>query len=139
MGAQILGGQDGSKKLPPNLNEQPPDAPGGITGFLEFLGDDAHEVKAEQVDEMLHNEPKILQAAEQVEKAYKCGRDMVVFTTLRLLFVDVQGWSGKKVQYLSFPLHFCKGFSVQSPGAITLFMHGAKASVFADCPGNSKI
>merc|ERR1711974_154721 len=80
----------------------------------------------------------ILQSDESVERAYKCGRDMTVFTTKRILFVDVQGFTGKKVEYLSYPLHYCNAFDVQSSGAISLFTP-SHACVYTDVPGSHRV
>lgn len=138
LAAQILGAQDGSATLPPPMNAESPEPPGGAQGAMQWLGGDAHEIKAETVNQQLHTNPPILQSDETVEKAYKCGRDMTVFTTKRILYVDVQGWTGQKVEYMSYPLHFAQGFAVQSAGTIAMF-HGANASVFLDCPGSNKV
>ena len=62
---------------------------------------------------------------------------MCVFTTKRLLIVDVQGWSSKKVEYLTMPLKRMSGFSVKSGGNNMLhaYIHSAKVKVFNDIPG----
>jgi hypothetical protein len=46
-------------------------------------------------------------AKEHVEKVYKSGRDMFVYTTDRVILMNVQGLTGKKVEYLV--RHFCFG------------------------------
>ena len=38
---------------------------------------------------------------EGIKLAYKCGRDMVICTSKRMLYVDTQGFSGKRIEYLS--------------------------------------
>merc|ERR1712086_760519 len=60
-----------------------------------------------------------------------------VFTTKRLLIVDVQGWTSKKVEYLTMPLKRMSGFSVKSGGNNMLhaYIHSAKVKVFNDIPG----
>lgn len=35
---------------------------------------------------------------------------------MRVLLVDVKGWSGKKVKYLSIPLKQMKGYEVETAG-----------------------
>merc|ERR1711964_517274 len=87
LAAQVFGRFDGSSTLPPPVEAPPPEAPGNV---MEWLGNDAHEINSETIDANLHSSPPILQSDEKVEKAYKCGRDMVVFTTKRVLFIDVQ-------------------------------------------------
>mmetsp|Transcript_105836 Transcript_105836/g.281900 ORF Transcript_105836/g.281900 Transcript_105836/m.281900 type:complete len:133 (-) Transcript_105836:96-494(-) len=105
---------------------------------LSWLGDDAHEVSAERVDANLHSAPPLLQSSEHVEKAYKIGRDMLVFTTKRMIFIDVQGWTGKKIEYMSYPLRYCTAFALQSAGMIAFFL-SAHVAVYADIPGASRL
>lgn len=73
---------------------------GGIGAFINWLGGDSTEQDAAQADSQLHTDPPILMAKEKVEKVYKSGRDMFVYTTHRVLLIDVQGIRGKKVEYL---------------------------------------
>jgi hypothetical protein len=40
-----------------------------------------------------------------------------VFTSKRFIFIDIQGWSGKKVKYMSIPWTTITVFSVQSAGS----------------------
>lgn len=134
--AQVFGRQDGSKTLPPPLQAALPEPPGGVEGVLAWIGDDAHEVLAEQIQANLRKSPPLLQSDEEVEKAYKCGRDMVVFTTKRIIFIDVQGWSGKKVEYMSYPLRYCTAFEVKSAGMVSLF-NSARVTVYTSIPGAS--
>eukprot|EP00961_Rhodomonas_salina_P007753 105237-Rhodomonas_salina.1 len=93
-----------------------PGAVGEVSGFLDWLGSDVHEIDAAAVQQRLHHEMQILQADETVNAAFKCGRYMFVHTNKRVMFVDVQGRSGKKVEYLSVPLRFCTGFKIKTAG-----------------------
>ncbi|MGL5336683.1 MAG: PH domain-containing protein [Enterovibrio sp.] len=47
----------------------------------------------------------LIAEGEQVLGEYKSVRDLAVFTTKRLILVDVQGFTGKKTHY------FCLGYS----------------------------
>eukprot|EP00287_Rhodomonas_sp_CCMP768_P017445 CAMPEP_0202822970 /NCGR_PEP_ID=MMETSP1389-20130828/11442_1 /ASSEMBLY_ACC=CAM_ASM_000865 /TAXON_ID=302021 /ORGANISM="Rhodomonas sp., Strain CCMP768" /LENGTH=832 /DNA_ID=CAMNT_0049495939 /DNA_START=1 /DNA_END=2499 /DNA_ORIENTATION=+ len=94
------------------------DAVGGIEGFLDWLGDDMREVDAGAVQRRLQQETPILEADEEVDAAFKCGRDLFAHTSKRMLSVDVKGWSGKKVSYLSVPLRFCTGFELKTAGKL---------------------
>ena len=49
--------------------------------------------------------------------AFKGKRDMMLFTTKRLLIVNVKGWSGKKVNYLSVPWRAIQCFAVETAGS----------------------
>ena len=53
---------------------------------------------------------------ETVEAAFRLVRDLIVFTNKRLIMVDVQGMTGKKIEYLSLPYKSIKYFSVETAG-----------------------
>lgn len=113
-----------------------PAAPGEVDSFLSWLGGDARQIDAAEVNKSLHEAPCILQNDENVDLAFKCGRDMFVFTTKRILYVDVQGWSGKKVQYLSIPNTWWAAFAVQTAGSMDPDM---EVAVYTDVLGVRKV
>lgn len=88
---------------------------------LHWLGGDASEVDPRKVQEKFsdRNTP-ILLPGERVEMAFKVGRDFTVLTTKRILLVDKQGLTGKKVEYLSIPYSSVTGFTVESAGTFDL-------------------
>lgn len=55
---------------------------------------------------------------ETVVAAFKGSRDMVVFTSKRIVAVNVQGITGKKVDYSSLPYARIQAFSVETAGAM---------------------
>ena len=89
-----------------------------VTGFLDFFGDNYHQIDTKEVDRKLRVETPILQEDEVIEAAYKCGRDTFIHTSKRLLIIDVQGLSGKKVSYSSIPLMYCTGFNIKTAGLL---------------------
>ncbi|WP_372706882.1 PH domain-containing protein [Brevundimonas sp.] len=58
----------------------------------------------------------VLGQGERVVIAYKLVRDYVVFTDLRLLLVDKQGITGKKIEFHSIPYKSISHFSVETAG-----------------------
>lgn len=62
----------------------------------------------------------VLGNGEQVVIAYKLVRDFVVFTNLRLLLVDKQGITGKKVEFHSIPYKSISHFAVETAGMLDL-------------------
>lgn len=58
----------------------------------------------------------VLIEGEQIERAFKLVRDLYVFTNKRLIFVDKQGLTGKKIEYHSFPYDKITHFSVETAG-----------------------
>merc|ERR1711981_569012 len=55
---------------------------------------------------------------EMCQIAFKGRRDLVLFTTKRILFVDKQGWSGKKMAFTTFPYSSIKVFQVTTAGSM---------------------
>jgi hypothetical protein len=86
-------------------------------GLLDGVLGNAAEIEAGKVQEQF---AQILLAGERVEKAYQFIRDMFVFTDRRLVFVDYQGISGKKVEYHSIPYPSISHFSVETAGSFDL-------------------
>lgn len=88
-------------------------------GIFSFLGDDNRMVDPSQANYQFHTEQPILQGCENVELAFKGRRDMLLFTTKRVIFVDMQGFMGlgKKVEYVSVPYSTITAFSVRSAGS----------------------
>lgn len=62
----------------------------------------------------------ILAEGEQVLKAFKLVRDLFVFTDKRLILIDKQGLTGKKVEYHSIPYKAISHFSVETAGTFDL-------------------
>lgn len=55
-------------------------------------------------------------AGEQLQQAYRSVRDFFLFTDKRLILVDIQGLSGKKVEYLCIPYRSISYYSVETSG-----------------------
>ncbi|GAA1648915.1 PH domain-containing protein [Actinoplanes couchii] len=53
---------------------------------------------------------------EQLVSAFKTTRDFVAFTNKRLIAVNVQGMTGKKVDFTSLPFSKVQAFSVETAG-----------------------
>ncbi|NRG34803.1 PH domain-containing protein, partial [Niallia circulans] len=62
----------------------------------------------------------IIGSNERIELAYKLVRDLIVFTDLRLIFIDKQGLTGKKVEYMSVPYKSISRFSIETAGHFDL-------------------
>ena len=80
--------------------------------FSGILGN-ATEADAEKIQKKFD---KIFIPEEKVQAAFILVRDTFIFTDKRLVLVDVQGVSGKKVEYLSVPYKSIKYFSVETAG-----------------------
>ena len=82
----------------------------GLLGNASQLNNDKIEQELEHV--LLDNE--------QVEMAFSLVRDLIVFTEYRLILVDKQGVTGKKVSYKSLPYRSIARFTVETSGHFDL-------------------
>ena len=62
----------------------------------------------------------LLMRDEQILAAFKGVRDGVVFTTLRIIAINVQGITGKKKDFTSLPYSKIQAFSVETSGVLDL-------------------
>jgi hypothetical protein len=86
-------------------------------GLLDGLMGNASELKLDDIQkEMAH----ILAKTERIEKAYKLIRDLFIFTDKRLVLVDKQGLSGKKMEFHSYPYKSITHFSIETAGTFDL-------------------
>ena len=62
----------------------------------------------------------VLAKGAEIEVAYKLVRDMFIFTGKRLILVDVQGITGKKIEIQSIPYKSIVRFAVETAGHLDL-------------------
>ncbi|MCV9887771.1 PH domain-containing protein [Metabacillus halosaccharovorans] len=86
-------------------------------GILDGLMGNVSEVDIKSVEKELE---LVIIENEKVEKAYKLIRDLIVFTNTRLILIDKQGVTGKKVEYHSIPYKSITHFSVETAGSFDL-------------------
>ncbi|MFP7297414.1 PH domain-containing protein [Neobacillus niacini] len=86
-------------------------------GFFDGMMGNAAEVNPEEAQREF---ARILAANESIEKAYKLIRDLFIFTNKRLILVDKQGLTGKKVEYHSIPYKSITHFSIETAGSFDL-------------------
>lgn len=82
-------------------------------GFLDGLLGNASEMDISELENELSD---IIIENEEIESGYKILRDYFVFTDKRLILVDKQGVTGKKVEYHSVPYKNIRHFSIESAG-----------------------
>ncbi|MFH9264522.1 MULTISPECIES: PH domain-containing protein [unclassified Streptomyces] len=63
---------------------------------------------------------RLLGQGEQIHAAYLLIRDSILFTDRRLILVDKQGITGKKVEYRSVPYRSITQFAVETAGTFDL-------------------
>jgi hypothetical protein len=86
-------------------------------GILDGLMGNASEADLNAVGKDLE---KIVTDGERVEKAFKLIRDLIVFTNKRLILIDKQGMTGKKVEYHSVPYRSITHYSVETAGTFDM-------------------
>ncbi|MDY6975470.1 MAG: PH domain-containing protein [Pseudomonadota bacterium] len=82
-------------------------------GLFDTIMGNASETSASEVQEEL---TPILAANETVTSAFKLVRDLSVFTNKRLILIDKQGLTGRKVNYHSIPYKSITQFIVETAG-----------------------
>ena len=86
-------------------------------GLISAITGNASEVSAESVAKEL---APVLVPDESIQKCFKLVRDLFVFTDRRLVLIDKQGLTGKKVGYVSIPYKSITYFSVETAGSFDL-------------------
>lgn len=86
-------------------------------GIFSGLMGNASQMDTDKVENQLSD---ILISDEQVDLAYTLIRDLIVFTNYRLILVDKQGVTGKKVSYNSIPHASISRFTVETSGHFDL-------------------
>lgn len=88
-----------------------------MKGLLGKLKGNASEVSAENIGQKYE---KLLIENEVVELAFELYRDSFLFTNKRLILVDVQGTTGRKIEYKSLPYSKISRFSLETAGTFDL-------------------
>lgn len=86
-------------------------------GFLNGMLGNASTLSKDDASKELE---QILTNGEEIDVAFKLIRDLIVFTDKRLILVDKQGLTGKKVEYHSIPFKSISHFSVETAGHFDL-------------------
>ena len=99
----------------------------GDSNFMKLKAIGPKEVRPEVFDLLIEGERPVA--------AFKTVRDQVIFTTMRIFVVNVQGITGKKTSYFSYPYSKVQYFGVETAGVIDIdselilaFSNGAKLS-----------
>ena len=86
-------------------------------GLLDALLGNASEINVESV---LQELAPIIGDSETIQQVFKVIRDMYVFTNKRLILIDKQGLTGKKVDYHSIPYRQITQFKIETAGHFDL-------------------
>ncbi|KQP61260.1 cytoplasmic protein [Methylobacterium sp. Leaf399] len=86
-------------------------------GLLDGLLGHGSDLTAGEIDRQLDG---VLTDGETVSIAFKLIRDLIVFTDRRLILVDKQGITGRKVSFLTVPYRAITSFSVETAGSFDM-------------------
>lgn len=62
----------------------------------------------------------LLVSGEEIVAAFKTVRDQVLFTTKRIFVINVQGLTGKKVSYYSYPYSKIQYYGIETAGVLDI-------------------
>ena len=99
--------------IPSGLGTVMPTTSNQSSGFFGLFSDNSSQVDASYVKDKYHG---LFLDQEEVELAFKCGRDMTILTTKRMIQVDVQGMSGSKIEFLSIRWDCIRAYKIETAG-----------------------
>lgn len=79
-----------------------------------------HDAGVAAPEELNKNYSRLLTSTETIEVGFKLIREFFIFTNKRLLLVDKQGITGKKVAYMSILYKSISRFSIETAGHLDL-------------------
>ncbi|WP_426350088.1 PH domain-containing protein [Alloiococcus sp. CFN-8] len=88
--------------------------------MIDFQNGGVIKLKETGADSLEGNLKQLLIPGEQILQGYKGIRDYVVFTTKRIIAVNIQGITGKKKDYTSLPYSKIQAFSIETAGNFDL-------------------
>jgi hypothetical protein len=105
-----------------SIHYGPPDQPDDLQGADEMGLLDGIMGNASRIDPRAAAQEfgRLLAQGEQVHAAYQLIRDSFLFTDRRLILVDKQGMTGRKVEYHSIPYRSITHFAVETAGTFDL-------------------
>jgi hypothetical protein len=88
--------------------------------MIDFNNKGMIKLKGESEDNGVRAVGELLITGEDVVGSYVSMRDRVVFTNKRIISCNVQGMTGKKVDYTSIPYSKIQTYSVETSGVLDL-------------------
>lgn len=73
------------------------------------------ELPEEQMRELVR---EYLLPEERIEKGYQIVRDLIFFTDKRIIIVNHQGLTGKKIEYQMIPYKSINRYIIETPGSL---------------------
>ena len=86
-------------------------------GLMDGLLGNASELSIAQAESEIG---QLLDEGERIKLAYKLVRDMFCLTDRRLILIDKQGLTGRKIEYHSIPYKSISHFAIETTGHFDL-------------------
>ncbi len=77
-------------------------------------------LKAIDIKDVRQEVYNLLVSGENIISAFKTIRDQVVFTDKRIFIINVQGVTGKKTSYFSYPYSKVQYFAIETAGVLDI-------------------
>ncbi|WP_025274826.1 PH domain-containing protein [Haloglycomyces albus] len=88
--------------------------------MIDFDNGSVFKLKPTDVPDSGETVSELLVAGESFQAAFSTVRDKVLFTDKRIIAVNVQGITGKKVDYTTLPYSRIQAFSVETAGTFDM-------------------
>jgi len=88
--------------------------------MIDFQKSSIFKLTPAKTEEILEPIKSFLIEGEEILSVFKTTRDQLVFTNKRIISANVQGFTGKKVDYTSIPYSKIQTFSVETAGIFDL-------------------
>lgn len=88
--------------------------------MIDFQNKKVFKLQKIHIEDIIGNIGPLLINGEEIIGAYRSLRDTVTFTSKRIISANVQGITGKKIDYTSLPYSKVQVFSVETSGVFDL-------------------
>lgn len=88
--------------------------------MIDFKNGALIKLKPLETNDLLRDVEMFLIDGEVMVASFQALRDKVVFTNKRIISINVQGLTGKKVDYTSMPYSKIQAFSIETAGVFDL-------------------
>lgn len=88
--------------------------------MIDFQNKKVFKLQKIHIEDIIGNIGPLLINGEEIIGAYRSLRDTVTFTSKRIISANVQGLTGKKIDYTSLPYSKVQVFSVETSGVFDL-------------------
>jgi len=92
----------------------------GENVMIDFNKSVVFKLKPMEITDVREEVKAFLVDGENILSSFKTVRDQLVFTNKRVIATNVQGFTGKKVDYTSIPYSKVQTFSVETSGMLDL-------------------